>query len=180
MWESHTEAAIGWNGGSDPKSPRAIYQVTEDSQSPVVSTESEMLDEVIRQLLPTPAVPPPKATPIPSDHELLIQRLLGAVRPAQPVIQERSKLTDIEIMLQNMLQVGSVTAEDVYPPAPSPESLEGCFSCGELTLETEQCLVLDESFQFLPLGWRADRIGDEFILRPGPTGPPSQQTENVD
>ena len=36
VWESHTEAAIGWNGGSYPKSPWAIYQVTEDSLSPVV------------------------------------------------------------------------------------------------------------------------------------------------
>ena len=138
-----------------------------------------MLDEVIRQLLLTPAVSPPKATPIPPDRELLVQGLLGAVSPAQPVIQERSKLMDIEIMLQNMLPVGSVTEEDVSPPAPRPEFLEGCFSCGELTHETEQCLVLEESFPFLPLGWRADRIVDEFILRQGPTGPPNQQTGNV-
>ena len=160
-----------------PEISTAIYQVAEDIQSPVALIESETLDEVIRQLLPTPAVSPPKATPIPSDRELLIQRLLGAVRPAQPVIQERSKITDIEIMLQNMFTVGSVTEEDVSPPAPRPESLEGCFSCGELTHEAEQCLVMDESFPFLPLRWRADRIGDEFVLR---TGPPSQQTGNVD
>ena len=180
VWESHTEAMNSWNGGPDPKSPRAIYQVAEDTQSPVVSKESETLDEIIGQLLPTPAVSPPKATPIPSDCELLIQRLLGAVRPAQPVIQERSRLTDIEIMLQSMLLVGSVKEVDVPPPAPRPESLEGCFSCVELTHETEQCLVLDESFPFMPLGWRADRIDDEFILRPGPTGPPCQQAGNVD
>ena len=61
-----------------------------------------------------------------------------------------------------------------------PESLEGCFSCGELTHETDQCQVLDGLFPFLPLGWQADRIGNDFILRPGPTGPPSQQTGNVD
>ena len=70
VWESHNEAAVCRNGGSDRNSPRAVYQVTEDSQSPAVSTESEMLDKVIRRLLPTPTVPP-----IPSDQELLIQRL---------------------------------------------------------------------------------------------------------
>ena len=59
VWESHTEAANSWNGGSDPKFPRVIYQVAEDTQSPVVSTESEMLDAVMRQLLPTPAASPP-------------------------------------------------------------------------------------------------------------------------
>ena len=51
--------------------------MTEDSQPPAGSTESEMLDEVIRRLLPTPTVPPPKVAPIPSDCELLIQHLLG-------------------------------------------------------------------------------------------------------
>ena len=60
--------------------------MTEDSQSPDVSTESETLDEVIRRLLPTPTVPPPKAAPIPSYSELLIQRLLGAIRLPQSVI----------------------------------------------------------------------------------------------
>ena len=114
VWESHNEAAIG---------PRAVYQVTKDGQSPVVSTESESLDEIKRRLLPTPTAPPPKAAPIPSDREVLIQRLLGAIRPPQPVIQERSKLTDIEVMLQNMLPVASVTEEDVSSSEPFPESL---------------------------------------------------------
>ena len=85
-----------------------------------------------------------------------MQRLLGAIRPPQPVIQERSKLTDIEIMLQNMLPVGSVTEEDVSSSEPLPESLEGCFSCGVLTHEMDQCQVLDESFPFFQMGWQAD------------------------
>ena len=37
-----------------------------------------------------------------------------------------------------------------------------------------------ESFPFLPVGWQADRIGDEFLLRPSPTGAPNQQAGNVD
>ena len=143
-----------------------------------MSTESETLDEVIRRLLPT--VPPPKAAPIPSDRELLIQRLLGVIRPSQSVLQERSKLTDMEIVLQNLLPVGSVVEEDGPSSEPITESLEGCFSCGELTHETDQCQELDESFPFLPVGWQADRIGDEFLLRPGPTGAPNQQAGNVD
>ena len=51
VWESHNEAAVRQNGGSDRNSPRAVYQVMEDSQSPAVSIESETLDEVIRRLL---------------------------------------------------------------------------------------------------------------------------------
>ena len=88
-------------------------------------------------------------------------------------------MTYLENMLQNMLPVGSVTEENVSTSEPLPGSLEGCFSCGELTHEMDQCQELDESFPFLPVGWQAVWIGDEFILRPGPTGPPSQQG-NVD
>ena len=143
VWESHTEVTDCWSGGPDPEYPRAIYQVAEDTRSPVELKESDELDQIMRQLLPTPAVSPPKASPIPSYSDLLKQRLLGAVHPVQPVVQERSRLTEIEILLQNMLPVGSVKEADVPPPA-------GCFSCGELTHETEQCLILDESFPFLP------------------------------
>ena len=89
-------------------------------------------------------------------------------------------MTDIDILLQSMLPVGSVTEADMPPLAPRQESTAVCFSCGVLAHETEQCPVLDESFPFLPPGWRADRIDDEFILRPGPRGPPCQQAGNVD
>ena len=125
-------------------------------------------------------MPLPKAAHIPSDRELLIQRLLGVILPPQPVIQERSKLTDMEIVLQNLLPVGSVVEEDGPSSEPITESLVGCFSCGELTHEMDRCHELDESFPFLPVGWQADRIGEEFLLRPGPTGAPNQQAGNVD
>ena len=173
MWESHNEAAVRRHDGSGRNSPRAVYQVTEDSQSPAVSAESETLDEVIRRLLPTPTVLPPKAAPLLLDRELLIQRLLGVIRPPQPVIQERSKLTDMEIALQNL---PSVVEEDGPSSEPIAESLAGCFSCGVLTHETDRCQELDESFPFLPVGWQADRIGDEFLFEtwsdggPKPTG----------
>ena len=132
-----------------------------------------MLDKVIRRLLPTLTVPPPKV-PIPSDCELLIQRLLGVIRPPQPVMQERSQLTDMEIALQNLLPVSSVVEEDGPYSEPIAESLAGCFSCGDLDHDTDRCQELDESFPFLPVGWQADQIGDEFLLRPGPTGATDQ------
>ena len=180
VWESHNEAGVRRHDGSGRNSPRAVYQVTEDSQSPAGSTESETLDEVMRRLLPTPTVPHPKAAPIPSDRELLIQRLLGVIRSPQPVVQERSHLTDMEIALQNLLPVGLVVEEDGPSSEPLAESLAGCFSCGMLTHETDQYQELDESFPFLPVGWQVDRIGDEFLLRPVPTGATDQQAGNVD
>ena len=131
VWESHNEAGVRRHDGSGRNSPQAAYQVTKDSQPPIGSTELEMLDEVIRRLLPTPTVPPPKVAPIPSDCEMLIQRLPGVIRPPQPVIQERSQLTDMEIALQNLLPVSSVVKEEGSSSEPIVESLAGCFSCGD-------------------------------------------------
>ena len=158
--------------------PRAVCQVMEDEQSPVESPETELFEDIIRKLLPTP--PPPEAAPIPSDQDLLIQRLMGAICPSQPVAQERSKLTDLETMLLNWLPVGTVTEGDAASPKSLSDSAKGCFSCGVLTHMTDQCQTLDELFPFLPTGWQADRIGDQFILGPGPqAGPPSQHMGNA-
>ena len=119
--------------------------------------------------------------PIPSDQDLLIQRLIEAIRPSQPAVQERMKLTDLETLLQNWLPVGTVTEEDATSPNSLSDSLAGCFPCGVLTHTTDQCQTLDESFPFLPTGWQAERIGDQFILGPGPQAvPPSQQMGNAD
>ena len=153
---------------TDRHPPRVVCQVTEDEQSPVESPEDESLEDIIRKLLPTPSQPPLEAAPIPSDQDLLIQRLMGAIYPPQPVAPERSKLTDLETMLLNWLPVGTVTEEDAALPNPLSDSLEGCFSCGVLTHTTDQCQTLDDWFPFLPTGWQADRIGDQFILGPGP------------
>ena len=72
VWESHTEATDSWGGGQDPEYPRVIYQVVEDTQSPVALQESDVLDQIMRQLLPTPPVSPPKVTPIPSERDMLV------------------------------------------------------------------------------------------------------------
>ena len=76
VWESHAEVTDSWGGGQEPEYPPAIYQVVEDSQPNVASEESDVLEQIRRHLLPTPAVAPPKATPIRLDRDVLIQRLL--------------------------------------------------------------------------------------------------------
>ena len=46
-----------------------ICQVTEVEPAPATSPETETVEDIIRKLLPTPALPPPQAVPIPSDQE---------------------------------------------------------------------------------------------------------------
>ena len=66
-------------------------------------------------------------------------------------------------------------------PRTSAVSADRCFSCGILPHTTENCRTLDESFPFLPIGWRAERVGNEFILSSGsPARPEDQEMGNDD
>ena len=179
VWESHCEVEIQPRMSADRRHAHAICQVTEVEPAPATSTEMETVEDIIRKLLPTPALPPPQAVPIPSDRDVLIQQLMEAICPPTPVAQERSAATDF--LLLNWLPVGTVTEEDAASPDLSADSAEGCFSCGGLTHTTDQCQTLDEPFPLLPTGWQAEHIGDQFILGPGPpASPQGQQMGNAD
>ena len=181
MWESHCEVEIQPQTSTDRRPARAIRQVTEVKPTPATSTETETVEDIIRKLLQTPALPPPQVVPILSDRNVIIPQLMEAICPPTPVPQERSAATDMETLLLNWLPVGTVTEEDAALPDPPADSAEGCFSCGGLTHTTDQCQTFDESFPFLPMGWQAEHIGDQFILRPGPpASPQGQQVGNAD
>ena len=171
---------MGKSPSADRRPARAICQVTEDEPAPAASLETETLEDIIRKLLPTPTLPPPQAVSIPSDKDVLIQRLMGALCPPTPVTQERSAATDLETMLLNWLPVGTVTEENAASPNPSPDSAEGCFSCRILTHITDQCRTLDESFPFLPTGWQAEHIRDSSSWDRSSARPQSQQMGNAD
>ena len=137
VWESHAEYTDSWGACPSPERPQSVYRVdaTQPECEPEVSSEDQdVLDLLMRQLLPTPVVSPPRVTPIPSDRELLIQRLvplMGPEHPAWPVLQERSNLKDIETLIQSLLPVGSVVEGNARPTADRHVSTVVCFSCGE-------------------------------------------------
>ena len=169
VWESHRDVEIETRISADRR------------PAPSTSPKTENLEDIIMKLLQTPALRHPQAVPIPSDRDVLIRQLMEAICPPTPVAQEQSAVTELETLLLNWLPVGSVTEEDAASPDPSTDSAEGCFSCGDLTHTTDQCRTLNESFPFLPTGWQAEHIGDQFILGPGPpASPQGQQIGNAD
>ena len=176
VWESHREVEIQPQTSADRRPVRVIYQVTEVA----TSTETETVEDIIGKLLPTPALPPLQAVPIPSDRDLLIQQLMAAICPPTPVAQERSTAIDLETLLLNWIPVGTVTEEDAASPDLSSDSAKGCFSCEDLTHTTDQCQTLDESLSFLPTGWQAEHIGNQVIFGPGsPARPGASRRETM-
>ena len=67
--------------------------------------EQALLESLLQWLLPTPVGSSPDVTTIPSELELLLERLLGDDRPVQPGPTEKSEITEMEILLQNLLPV---------------------------------------------------------------------------
>ena len=68
VWESHRDVEMETRISADRRPARAVFQVTVDKQIPTTSLKTENLEDIIRKLLPTPALRPPQAVPIPSDR----------------------------------------------------------------------------------------------------------------
>ena len=66
------------------------------------------------------------------------------------------------------------------PPTDRREQGPRCFSCGEMDHTTPRCPDLDESFPFLPAGWRVNQEEDEIVLRQPQKGATGPQAGNVD
>ena len=100
----------------------------------ITPEDQDLLGTLMRHFLPTPVVSPPEATPIPSERDLLIQRLLGNIHPVQPLQQERSSFTDMEILLQNLLPFRSPVTEEPQLIERQNRSSGVHFSCGGLAM----------------------------------------------
>ena len=153
VWESHQDVETEPGIRSNRRPVHAICQVAMDEQIRMPLPEKESLEEIIGQLFwPMPAPPKTRKDPIPSDWDLLVQRLLGTLAPSTPVVRERSAVTDLETKLLSWLPVGTVKEDTVVSPRSSTVSADRCFSCGISTHTTENWQTLHESFPFLSIG----------------------------
>ena len=167
VWESHAEDTDCWGARPIPHRPLPVYRIDDEEtkSSPDVSSEDQdMLGSLMRHLLPTPAVLPLTETSIPSEFEQLLQRLMGEEHPVLPLLRERSGLTDMEVLLQSLLPVGSLVTERPPPSGGRQGSSIIDFSCGESGHAASRCPTLDNTFPFLPPGWQANWMGDGFWL----------------
>ena len=86
----------------------------------------------------------------------------------------------MEILLQNLLPVGSPVTDEPRLIKRQNRSSGVCFSCGESSHAASRCPALNETFPFLPTGWQADRVGDGYVMRSPRMIADRRWTGNVD
>ena len=112
VWESHEEIDSG--RGAKLNRPHAVFQVTDsnNNEQEETSTDLNVVENLIKRLLPSPAVTTQETASVPSDYELLAQRLCEM---AQPPVPENSDTIDIEQLLRKLIPVGPVVERTVRP-----------------------------------------------------------------
>ena len=88
VWENHAEDTDCWGAGPILNLPLLVYPIDDvgtESGPMSYSDDQDLLESLMRHLLPTPAVLPPKVSSIPSEHEQFIQRLMGKEPPLRPL-----------------------------------------------------------------------------------------------
>ena len=123
VWESHEEMDSG--RGISPKwdRPHAAFQITDSNKNEQdeTSTGLDVVENLIKRLLPSPAETTHATAPVSSDYELLAQRLCEMTQPPVP---ENSDTIDIKQLLRKLLPVGPVV-EKAVRPTPETQEVDG-------------------------------------------------------
>ena len=181
VWESHSDVEMEPRISADRRPARAVCQVTVDKQIPTASPETETLgghhSEVTADAGATASSGEPNTGRPGSPHPAIDGNDMPTEAGGTGAIGGDGIGNHVTELAPGRNSHGGEPAS----PNPSADSAEGCFSCGGLTHTTDQCRTLDELFPFLPTGWQAEHIGDQFILGPGPPArPQGQQMGNAD
>ena len=112
IWESHEEIHSGRVDNLEPDRPRAVFQVTQgvNNGHEETSTGFDVVENLMKRLSPTPVETAQGTSPVPSDYELLAQRLCEVAQLPMP---EDSDTIDIEQLIRKLISVDPVVEEVV-------------------------------------------------------------------
>ena len=114
VWESHEDIDSGRGINPNVDRPHAVFQITDsnNNEQDETSTSLDVVENLIKRLLPSPAETTHETAPVSSDYELLVQRLCEM---AQPPVPENSDTIDIKQFLRKLIPVGPVVEKAVRP-----------------------------------------------------------------
>ena len=180
MWESHDDSDTRRfsKPGPDCKLPiNMVVTLSEAMDDRVVAavTTSQLqpaqLETLLRRLLSGPVVPSPPPEPVPSVLEQLLQRLLTEAQAPRPTPPAQTGHSDIESLLRNLLpRTSAPVARAQQDPMSRKWKTVVCFSCGKAGHGATRCPNLKEAFPFMLPGWRAEKVGGNYVMIGGGGG----------
>ena len=169
VWESHADLEDQGGWYPSPRRPLPVYTINDGGKAgddlpgtadDITPAAQELLESLLQHLLPTPVVSPPKVTQIPSELELLMQRLIGNDRPVQRAPSKKIRFyrhgsIDTEFASGRVVYVGAAT------PGARTLGLVGCgvwqaVSCG-LSVSRSGCYI-----SFFAAGMAGGKGGRRF------------------
>ena len=116
IWESHAEPIAIDNWCQDP-----VYSQPTLLMPPPATGGSARLRYRVGSVMPALNESPRRVRHSSADRELLIHNVLEAVGARRNVMSERSRISDLELLLRDMPPAGSVMKEKTSPPASQPD-----------------------------------------------------------
>ena len=170
VWESHANTDARRNVKPAPERARPVYTVNEPADQAVGAVAAPPvglgdLEALLRCLLPTAPVQTPPPRPVPTEMEILLERLLSTAPIPAPTPPPRTAITGMETLLQCLLPGTPIPASRPRPvQARRDWTTIVCFSCGKLGHRVGRCPELDETFPFMLWGWSAEKVGANYMM----------------
>ena len=123
------------------------------------------LEALLKRLLPAAPVQTPPPRPIPTEMEILLERLLSGALASTLTPPPQTGIMGMETLLQRLLPGTPVPALRSRPgPARRDWTTIMCFSCGKQGHGVGRCPELNEAFPYMLLGWSAEKEGANYII----------------
>ena len=159
-----------------PERARPVYTVNEPACMPadqvVVAVTAPPvgpgdLEALLRSLLPSAPVQTLPPHPVPTEMEILLERLLSKALELLPTLPPRTAITGMETLLLHLLPGTRTQASRPLPvPARRDWTRIVCFSCGKPGYGVGRCPELGETFPYMLPGWSAEKVGANYMISP--------------
>ena len=131
----------------------------------MIGDSDQVVEEIRVAVVTKPKSPPDQV-------EDLLRQLLAGVTPPVPVPSLVPEVPMMEKLLQHLVAETQIRQPGQSASVQQPRhgsfrrdwNAIVCFSCGKAGHSANRCPVLDESFPFMLLGWRAEKTPGGYMM----------------
>ena len=160
------------------KEPETVRAMTVNKPERSVEDTNALLSKLVDML--SPGVNTMMKAPEPSTLDKLVHLLRDKVAATKPVLPVTPEPTKLETKLQSFLNSNRMPKQEFRQrPVQRDWSEVKCFSCGKSGHSATRCPMLDITFPFLLLGWRAEKTSVGYMMISPRRAIDRRQSENA-